>query len=231
MIDINLNGKTALVTGCDDPEAGKAAELLAQAGADVVLQYEKEENAVLTMVEKIRRTGRNASAFFAELKNYRDAEALTDHTITSHGKIDILINDIRLYSETPTMDLTLEQWEASLKRSLYGVFHISKAVSRFMTEKGNGTIVNITSAAPFSGLEGGVDLSAPAAAIHGMTLAMARELTSKGIRVNAIAPSRELFKSSNDIVMFAVYLSSPLAGGISGGIFTLNGIPCREGDD
>ncbi|MBR0600589.1 SDR family NAD(P)-dependent oxidoreductase [Sinanaerobacter chloroacetimidivorans] len=230
MIEINLEGKTALVTGCDDHEARNVAELLAQAGARVAFQYKKEEKTALELAEKISRTGRKSEAFFADLSNYQDAECLTNQILASYGKIDILINDMKLYSQTPVMELSMEQWNESLQYNLYSVYHISRCVSGFMADQGKGSIVNITSATPFSGMGGGIDFSASEAAVHGITLAMARELTSKGIRVNAIAPTIEIFENRNDIGRFAVYLASSLADGISGEIFKLDGMLCREGD-
>ncbi len=230
MININLNGKIALVTGCDSSESRSIAEFLAQAGANVAFQYEKEEQIARKLAEKINAAGGKSEPFFAKLSNYKEAEHLAEKIVSLYGKIDILVNDIKLFSYSPVAELTLKQWNESLQHNLYSVYHISKYVSQFMSGQGKGSIVNITSAAPFSGMEGGIDFSASEAAIHGITLAMARELTVKGIRVNAIAPARELFKNRSDIGKFAVYLVSSLADGISGEIFKLNGILCQEGD-
>lgn len=230
MLNINLNGKTALVTGCDDPEARRVAELLAEAGADVAVQFEKQDKAVFELCEQIKKDGRRAISISADIRNYNETMNVMEQVIASFGRIDILINDIKLDEQTLLMNLTLEQWNESLHHNLYSVFNVSKCASMFMVKQKAGTVVNITSAASISGLTGGVDHSASEAAIHGMTLAMAKELAVEGIRVNAIAPARDILTSADDFGKLAVYLSSSLADGISGQVFVLNGVLCKRGE-
>lgn len=229
MIPIDLSDKTVLLTGCDSPEGRRAAGRFAAAGADLVLQYNKEEKSVRDLAEQIVRSGGRAEALCADLGEYRDAERLTEKIIKTHRTIDILVNIFINHSKTPFRELTAEQWDDSLQQNLFSVYHISRSVSRHMTEQGRGAVVNITSAIHFSGIGGGVDFSAAEAAVHGVTLAMARELTSKGIRVNAVAPSADVLEDPDAAGNFAVFLASPLADRISGEIFKLDGIPVQKG--
>jgi len=229
MILIDLSDKTVLLTGCDSPEGRRAAGRFAAAGADLVLQYNKEENSVRDLAEQIVESGGRAEALYADLGQYRDAERLTKEIIKAHRTIDILVNTFAHHSIIPFRELTAEQWNDSLQHNLFSVYHISRSVGRRMTERGKGVIVNITSAIHFSGVGGGVDFSAAEAAVHGVTLNMARELTSKGIRVNAVAPSADLLEDPDAVGNFAVFLSSSLADRISGEIFRLDGIPVQKG--
>jgi 3-oxoacyl-[acyl-carrier protein] reductase len=230
MIPIDLSDKTVLLTGCDSPEARWVAARFAAAGADLVLQYEKEEEHVRSFAEEIGRSGGRAEALRADLGKYEEAERLTEEIIQAHRTIDILVNKFSHHSQVPFRELTAEQWNESLRQNLFSVYHISRSVGRHMAEQGKGAVINITSAVHFSGVGGGVDFSAAEAAVHGVTLNMAKELTPKGLRVNAIAPSPELLEDPGAIGDFAVFLASPLADGISGEIFRLGSIPARKGD-
>ncbi|HWQ80187.1 MAG TPA: SDR family NAD(P)-dependent oxidoreductase [Anaerovoracaceae bacterium] len=229
VISIDLSDKTVLLTGGDSPEARWAALRFAAAGANLVIQYEKEETSVGRVVDEIVKAGGKAEAFYADLGNYQDAERLTERIIKACRRIDILVNTFTHHSQVPFRELTAEQWNDSLQHNLFSVYHISRSVSRHMTEQEKGVIINITSAIHFSGIGGGVDFSAAEAAVHGVTLAMARELTVKGLRVNAIAPSADLLKDQDAVGNFAVFLASALADRISGEIFKLDGIPAQRG--
>lgn len=229
MIPIDLAGKTVLITGCDSPETARAAETFARAGADLALQYEKDEVSARYLVERITQAGGRAEAFRAELGEYRNAVSLTDKIIEVYKAIDVLVSGALHSPQIPFRELSLEQWNESLQRNLFRVFHISSCVSRLMAKQGQGVIINITSAIHFSGLGGGTDFSAAEAAVHGATLAMARELGPKGVRVNAIAPADRLFEDQDTVGNFAVFLASTLADGISGEIFKLDGFPVRKG--
>lgn len=229
MNQIELNGLTALVTGCDREDARRIAELLASSGADVAMQYEFAEEEVSALTERIRQAGGKAASYRKNLDVYEDAEALAKELILQNGTVNILINDLKLHRNVPIRDLTLEEWNESLKHNLYSVFHISKCISSEMAKQGSGSIVNITSSVPLSGTGGGTDFSASEAAVHGMTLAMAGELAGSGIRVNAIAPNGALFQESSSAAHLAVFLASPMSGRISGEIFRLDGVACGKG--
>ncbi len=229
MNQFELNGLTALVTGCDREEARRIAELLALSGADVAMQYELAEAEVNALTERIRQAGGKAAPYRTNLDAYEEAEALAQELFVQNGTVDILINDLKLHRNIPIRELTLEQWNEALEYNLYGVFHISKSISSRMTERGCGSIINITSSVPLSGIGGGTDFSASEAAVHGMTLAMAGELGASGVRVNVIAPNGNLFQGDSSAVHLAVFLASPMSGGISGEIFRLDGVACRGG--
>jgi NAD(P)-dependent dehydrogenase (short-subunit alcohol dehydrogenase family) len=229
MNQFELNGLTALVTGCDREDARRIAELLALSGADVAMQYELAEEEVSTLTERIRQAGGKVVPYCKTLETYEGAEALAQELFLQNGTVNILINDLKLHRNVPIRDLTLEQWNESLEYNLYSVFHISKCISSWMTKQGSGSIVNITSSVPLSGTGGGTDFSASEAAVHGMTLAMAGELAESGIRVNAIAPNGALFQGNSSVELLAVFLASPMSGGISGEIFRLDGVACRGG--
>lgn len=230
MIPIDLSKKNVLITGCDRPESCKLVELFSLAGAKVAAQFQQEGNAVKELASSFgRRMDKMIDLYQTSLSTIEEAEDLAQKVAGTQGIIDILVNDINIYSQHSILELTLDEWQESLHQAVYRVFYISKAVSQIMVAKGKGSILNITSAIHFSGLGGGADYAASEAAVHGITLAMARDLAAKGVRVNAIAPERERFDHRNEIGNFAIFLSSSLAEGISGEIFKLEGVPVLKG--
>jgi NAD(P)-dependent dehydrogenase (short-subunit alcohol dehydrogenase family) len=142
-----------LLTGCDSPEEAAAEGLPPPCG--LVLQYNKEEKSVRDLAEQIVSSGGRAEALCADLGQYRDAERLTEEIIKAHRTIDILVNTFAYHSKIPFRELTAEQWNNSLQQNLFSVYHISRSVSKHMTEQGKA-FVNITSH-PFFGVGGGVD--------------------------------------------------------------------------
>lgn len=230
MLALDLKGKVALITGCDSVESRQIAEAFARAGAVLALHYTDAFDEVQGLHAEILLANGKARLFYADLRYFEEAEALVNSIVQNLGRIDILVNTMKGAPVVSIRDLTLQQWDDTLQNHLYCTFNISKSVSQHMLEQNRGAILQITSEAPYSGLDASVDYSASEGAVHGVTLAMARELTPKGIRVNALAPTAGLYETSREIGQFAVFLTSDLAEGISGEIIRLNGFRCRKED-
>jgi 3-oxoacyl-[acyl-carrier protein] reductase len=185
----SLEGHVAVVTGGSQGIGRTVAEMLASAGADIVLNYfcaTAEE--VEQVSQSIREVGRRALAVEADVTSRVEVAAMVERAVDEFGRIDIVVNNAGLSAECPLEELTDEVWDRVLAVNLKGQFLVCQAVVPIMRATGYGRIVNIASE---QGLIGAVDMSAYCASkagIFGLTKALARELAPAGILVNCIAP-------------------------------------------
>jgi 3-oxoacyl-[acyl-carrier protein] reductase len=185
---IDLSNKVAVVTGAAQGIGQAIAEKLAQRGADVVVANQKLEKAE-AVAERIRAsTGRRAMGTVVDVANSESVREMIDRAIAELGNIDILVNNAGTTRDNLIMRITEADWDLVLDVNLKGVFNCSKAAVRHMMRKRYGRIINIASVVGLAGQAGQTNYAASKAGIIGFTKALAKEVGSRGITVNAVAP-------------------------------------------
>jgi 3-oxoacyl-[acyl-carrier protein] reductase len=210
---IDLGGRAALVTG-GARGIGRAIVLrLATQGADVAFSYRGNKTAADETAEAVQALGRRALPVQADVKEPASAEALVKATLEAFGKIDILVNNAGITRDDLIMRMSEEAWRDVLETNLFGAFHMTKAVTRPMLKARSGRIVNITSVSGQAGQMGQANYSSAKAGLIGLTKATARELASRSITVNAVAPGfvlTELTKDLPEALMTEITARTPL---------------------
>lgn len=185
----SLEGKVAVVTGASRGIGRAIAEDLASNGAVVVINYNASADAANEVVEAIKVNGGEALAVQADVSSFDAAETLIKTAIDTYGHVDILVNNAGTTRDTLLMTMKEDQWDAVLDTNLKSVFNCCKAVARPMIRrKQGGRIINISSVVGLIGQAGQSNYSASKAGVIGFTKSLAKELGSRQITVNAIAP-------------------------------------------
>jgi 3-oxoacyl-[acyl-carrier protein] reductase len=185
---IDLTGKSALVTG-GSRGIGKAIGLrLARQGADVAFSYRGNADAAKATADEIESIGTKALSIQGDVKDPESAEAVVKAVLDAFGNVDILVNNAGITRDDLIMRMSAEAWREVLETNLFGAFWMTKAVTRPMLKARAGRIVNITSVSGQAGQMGQANYSSAKAGLIGLTKATARELASRGITVNAVAP-------------------------------------------
>ena len=185
---MDFTDKVAVVTG-SSRGIGRAISLrLAEGGAKVVINYRSNEAAANDVLAEISANGGEAIAVLADVSRVAEAEALIDAAKKAFGRIDILVNNAGTTRDTLLMRMSEEDWDVVIDTNLKGTFNCIKAVSRQMMRQRYGRIVNITSVAGIAGNPGQANYASAKAGIIGLTKTVAKELGSRGITCNAIAP-------------------------------------------
>src|SRR6188508_2960048 len=196
---LDLTGKTALVTG-GSRGIGKAIVLrLARQGADVAFSYRGNTDAANATAAEVESLGRRSLAVQADAKEQQGAESLVRAVLEAFGKIDILVNNAGITRDDLIMRMKAEDWTDVLETNLFGAFWALKAVTRPMLRAKSGRIINITSVSGQAGQMGQANYSSAKAGLIGLTKAAARELGSRGITVNAVAPGFVLTELTQDL--------------------------------
>jgi len=196
---IDLSGKSAVVTG-GSRRIGRAIALrLATQGADVAFSYRGNEAAAQDAVATIEGLGRRAVAIQADASEPEAAEKLVASTLEAFGKVDILVNNAGITRDDLIMRMSLDDWRDVLETNLFGAFYATKAVTRPMLKAKGGRIVNITSVSGQAGQTGQANYSSAKAGLIGLTKATARELASRNITCNAVAPGFVLTDLTKDL--------------------------------
>ena len=196
---IDLSGKTALVSG-GARGIGRAIVIrLATQGADVAFSYRGNAEAAAETVASVEALGRKALAVQADVKEPEAAESVVKQTLDAFGKVDILVNNAGITRDDLIMRMSLEAWREVLETNLFGAFYMTKAVTRPMLKARSGRIVNITSVSGQAGQMGQANYSSAKAGLIGLTKATARELASRGITANAVAPGFVLTELTKDL--------------------------------
>ncbi|MEH7349838.1 MULTISPECIES: 3-oxoacyl-[acyl-carrier-protein] reductase [Bacillaceae] len=183
-----LNGKVALVTGGSRGIGRAIALTLAKNGANVVVNYSGNEAAALKVVEEITALGVKAIAYKANVSNGEEVAALVKNTVDEFGSIDILVNNAGITRDGLLLRMKDADWDDVIDTNLKGVFNCIKAAAKFMTRQRNGRIINISSVVGQIGNPGQMNYVAAKAGVLGLTKTAAKELASRNITVNAIAP-------------------------------------------
>lgn len=183
-----LVGRTAVVTGASGGLGRAIALALAGEGARVVAGYARNSEAADALVKEISERGGEAFSVKADVSVPEEAEALIKSALDRCGAVDILVNNAGIKRDTLLMRMKEEDWDSVIRTNLKGIFNCTKAATRPMVKARFGRIINITSVAGLVGNAGQANYSAAKAGVIGFTKAVARELASRGITVNAIAP-------------------------------------------
>lgn len=182
-----LSGKTAIVTGASRGIGAAIAQRLCKTGAKVVVCSRSIE-AVSQIAEVLQNDGYNAHPIAADIAKKADVEALIDETIAKFSQIDILVNNAGITRDMLLMRLKDEDWDAVLQTNLTGTMYCTRAVLRPMIRQKSGRIINISSVIGLMGNAGQASYAAAKAGIIGLTKTTAKEVGTRGITVNAIAP-------------------------------------------
>jgi 3-oxoacyl-[acyl-carrier protein] reductase len=183
-----LNNKIAVVTG-GSRGIGKAISLsLAEAGADVLLLYRQSGSGADSVVAQITGMGRRSRAYQADVSIHAEAKQIVEAILADYGRIDILVNNAGITRDGLLLRMSEEDWDAVIATNLKSVFNMSKAAVKPMMTQRNGKIINITSIAGVIGNAGQTNYASSKASMIGFTKSLAREVASRNIQVNAVAP-------------------------------------------
>jgi 3-oxoacyl-[acyl-carrier protein] reductase len=199
MTMIDLSGKSAVVTG-GSRGIGRAIVLrLATQGADVAFSYRGNEAAATETAAAVQALGRRALPVQGDATDPAAADALVKAALEAFGKVDILVNNAGITRDDLIMRMSLEDFRDVLETNLFGAFYAIKAVTRPMLKAKGGRIINITSVSGQAGQTGQANYSSAKAGLIGLTKATARELASRGITCNAVAPGFVLTELTKDL--------------------------------
>ncbi|MFC5558023.1 3-oxoacyl-[acyl-carrier-protein] reductase [Ureibacillus thermophilus] len=183
-----LEGKTAVVTGASRGIGRAIALELAKEGANVVVNYSGSKEKAEEVVEEILKMGKKAIAVQANVADNDSVQNLMKTTLDEFGSIDILVNNAGITRDNLLMRMKEDEWDDVIQTNLKGVFLCTKAVTRQMMKQRSGRIINIASVVGVTGNAGQANYTAAKAGVIGFTKTTARELASRNILVNAVAP-------------------------------------------
>ena len=183
-----LTGQTALITGASRGIGRAVALALAEAGAEVVVNYSSSADAAEEVVQAITSNGGSAYAIKANVAEEDAVDQLIKTVLERSSSLDILINNAGITRDGLLMRMKTEDWQAVVNLNLTGVFLCTRAVARTMLKQKSGRIINITSVVGLMGNAGQANYAAAKAGVVGLTKSTAKEVASRGITVNAVAP-------------------------------------------
>ena len=241
-----LRGQVALVTGGSRGIGRATAELLARAGARVAITYKSRKPEADRFVEEVSRGGGMALAVQADFADSAAPGLAVEAVVKEWGRLDILVNNAGLTRDTLVMRMSEADWDIVMQTNLKGAFLASKAALRPMLKQKYGRIVNVSSLAGVAGNAGQANYSASKAGLIGLTRALAKEVGSRNITVNAVAPGfieteltsglpPDLLERARqaaaiqrigtpaDVAPAILFLASPEAGYITGQVLGIDG--------
>jgi 3-oxoacyl-[acyl-carrier protein] reductase len=180
--------RVAIVTGAARGIGRAVAQRLAAEGFDIVVNYRGDEELAMSLIDELSANGARAHAIRADVTSADDVASLVEGTLNTFGKLDALVNNAGITRDMLLMRMSEEDWDAVLTTNLKGAFLCSKAAIRPMIRQRGGAIVNLTSVVGLVGNAGQANYAAAKAGLVGFTKSLAREVGSRGITVNAVAP-------------------------------------------
>ena len=244
MTTISLEGQVAVVTGGSRGIGRAITEAFLRAGADVVVNYNR------TPVEELKplaaELGRKLVDVRADVSQMADCERIIGAAIEAFGKVDVLVNNAGITRDTLLMRMDEAAWDAVIATNLKSVFACSRAAVKHMMRARSGSIINVSSVSGIMGNAGQCNYAASKAGVIGFTKSLAREVSSRNIRVNAVAPGfitsdmtdaldekvrekvlQEIplgrFGRPEDIANAALYLASPMSAFVTGHTLVVDG--------
>jgi 3-oxoacyl-[acyl-carrier protein] reductase len=196
---IDLTGKAALITGGSRGIGRAIALRLATQGADIAFTYKGNAGAAADTSAEIERLGRTALGVQADATDPQAAEGVVKAALEAFGHLDILVNNAGITRDDLIMRMSVDAFREVLETNLFGAFYMTKAVTRPMLKARGGRIVNITSVSGQAGQTGQANYSSAKAGLIGLTKATARELASRSITCNAVAPGFVLTELTSDL--------------------------------
>ncbi len=185
---MELEGKTAIVTGASLGIGSACAVDLARNGANVAINYRKHDAEAQAICEQIKAMGRRAIAVRADVASFEDAQAMVESVVKEFGRVDILVNNAGVNRDAVIWKMTEQQWDEAVDINLKGYFNYIRAVAPLFKDQQSGKIVNVTSINGLRGKFGQANYAAAKAGIIGLTKTVARELAKFNVNVNAVAP-------------------------------------------
>lgn len=183
-----LKDKTAIVTGASRGIGRAIALELAKKGAYVIVNYNGSQKAAEETVKAVEEIGGRGEACQCDVSDYEACEKFIGHVMEKYGRVDILVNNAGITRDNLLMRMSEEDFDQVLNTNLKGAFHTMRLVSRYMLKQRSGRIINMASVVGVAGNAGQVNYAASKAGVIGMTKSAAKELASRGITVNAVAP-------------------------------------------
>jgi len=241
-----LEGKTSIVTGAARG-IGKAIALkLAEHGSNIVFTDMRRDESMEQLENELNSMGIKAKGYASDASDFDAAHQLADEVIKEFGQVDVLINNAGITRDTLIMRMSEDQWDLVLKVNLKSVFNMTKAFHRQMLKQRSGSIINMSSVVGIGGNAGQANYAASKAGIIGFTKSTAKELGSRGVRCNAIAPGFIITEMTGklpedvkqnwikniplrrggtpeDVANTTLFLASDLSSYVSGQVIAVNG--------
>ena len=184
-----MKGKTALITGAGRGIGRAAAVALAQAGANVVINYAGNETTALETEKLCKKAGAETFLIKGNVEKAQDCAKMVEETVKRFGRIDILVNNAGIYPACRYDEYSPELFQKVNNLNVLGTFMVIKSAVKIMEKQRKGVILNTSSMAGIDGAMGNIGYTASKFGVEGLTLGLARELGPKGIRVNGVAPA------------------------------------------
>jgi len=183
-----LEGKTALITGASRGIGKAIAHKFALEGADIAITNIADDDDFQSAIKELGAHRTKVKGYVSNAANFDDSQRVANEVVKDFGRIDILVNNAGITRDTLLMRMTEDQWDTVIAVNLKSVFNLTKAVLNVMLKQKSGSIVNMSSVVGVSGNAGQSNYSAAKAGILGFTKSVAKEVGSRNIRCNAIAP-------------------------------------------